>query len=93
MQIAFELDDQEVKAFFPYLTQVRNRAAKELTAKQREVDIANMTSVVSTLGKLSRAIKLAEEAKAVVDAACPPGSQVIDLMAALKASLARKGAA
>lgn len=61
MQIAFVIDEAEAKVFFPYLTQVRNRAAKELAAKQREVDIANMTSVVGTLGKLSRAIKLAQE--------------------------------
>lgn len=61
MQITFTLDEQDAKTFFPYLTQVRNRAAKELTTKQREVDIAEMTSVVATLGKLSRAIAIARE--------------------------------
>ena len=53
----------DAKAFFEYFQQIRNQAANELMAQQREVDVAQMTKNVMILGQLSRAFAFMIERK------------------------------
>ena len=53
----------DAKAFFEYFQQIRNQAANELMAQQREVDVAQMTKNVMILGQLSRAFSFMIERK------------------------------
>ena len=84
---------------------LRNAVAEKLIPQNKPENVAKLTSVVTGLAAVSRALSLALEAQAQFDAdfkaqraaeegarehVGPTGAKVIDLMAALKESLAKK---
>lgn len=56
MVLNIDVDPQELKVLFHHIQEVRDKAANELMAQQRTVDIERATTVVAVLGKLSRAL-------------------------------------
>ena len=67
MRVVLEMEPGAAEKFLAYLSSVRTRAANELVAAQREVDIARMTDVVRSLGEVSRGVALALQAHAAED--------------------------
>ena len=64
MRIVIEMDPDAGSKFLAYLSSVRTRAANELVAAQREVDIARMTDIVNALGRISAGLTLAMDEEA-----------------------------